>query len=92
VNFEKLGKGAVSYADIAHRAWEVGRTGLATKVSARASFMLGRRFLILFLFSFLFHSSKLLNHETRASDQVPLLLTMKADKLALLKAADSGDT
>ncbi|KAG6377543.1 Vps16, C-terminal region-domain-containing protein [Boletus reticuloceps] len=63
--FEKLGKGAVSYADIARRAWEVGRAGLATK---------------------------LLDHETRASDQVPLLLTMKEDKLALLKAADSGDT
>ena len=31
--FEKLGKGAVSYADIASRAWEVGRVGLATKVS-----------------------------------------------------------
>ncbi|KAF8556045.1 vacuolar assembling sorting protein VPS16 [Imleria badia] len=63
--FEKLGKGAVSYADIARRAWEVGRAGLATK---------------------------LLDHETRASDQVPLLLTMKEDKLALLKAVDSGDT
>ncbi|KAF8439094.1 vacuolar assembling sorting protein VPS16 [Boletus edulis BED1] len=63
--FEKLGKGAVSYADIARRAWEVGRAGLATK---------------------------LLDHETRASDQVPLLLTMNEDKLALLKAADSGDT
>ena len=35
---------------------------------------------------------KLLDHETRASDQVPLLLTMKEDKLALLKAVDSGDT
>lgn len=32
--FEQLGKGAVSYADIARRAWEVGRAGLATKVSA----------------------------------------------------------
>ena len=32
--FEKLGKGAVSYADIARRAWEVGRAGLATKVGA----------------------------------------------------------
>jgi len=29
--FEKLGGGGVSYADIAERAWEVGRTGLATK-------------------------------------------------------------
>ncbi|KAG1902172.1 Vps16, C-terminal region-domain-containing protein [Suillus fuscotomentosus] len=63
--FEKLGGGEVSYADISRRAWEVGRTGLATK---------------------------LLDHETRASDQVPLLLTMKEDKLALVKAVDSGDT
>jgi hypothetical protein len=30
--FEKLGGGGVSYADIAKRAWEVGRAGLATKV------------------------------------------------------------
>lgn len=30
--FDKLGHGDVSYADIAKRAWEVGRTGLATKV------------------------------------------------------------
>lgn len=35
---------------------------------------------------------QLLDHETRASDQVPLLLTMKEDKLALVKAVDSGDT
>ncbi|KDQ58687.1 hypothetical protein JAAARDRAFT_57575 [Jaapia argillacea MUCL 33604] len=63
--FEKLGGGGVSYADIAKRAWEVGRTGLATK---------------------------LLDHEPRASDQVPLLLNMKEDRLALTKAVDSGDT
>lgn len=31
--FEQLGGGGVSYADIAKRAWEVGRAGLATKVS-----------------------------------------------------------
>ena len=31
--FEKLGKGTVSYADIAGRAWEVDKAGLATKVS-----------------------------------------------------------
>ena len=35
--FDKLGKGAVSYADIARRAWEVGKAGLATKVSAPLS-------------------------------------------------------
>ncbi|KAF8068755.1 vacuolar assembling/sorting protein VPS16 [Lyophyllum atratum] len=63
--FEELGGADVSYADIAKRAWEVGRSGLATK---------------------------LLDHESRASDQVPLLLTMKEDRLALEKAVDSGDT
>ncbi|KAJ7269847.1 vacuolar assembling sorting protein VPS16 [Mycena rebaudengoi] len=63
--FEQLGGADVSYADIAKRAWEVGRGGLATK---------------------------LLDHEPRASDQVPLLLTMKEDRLALVKAVDSGDT
>ena len=31
--FEKLDGLGVSYADIAKRAWEVGRAGLATKVS-----------------------------------------------------------
>jgi hypothetical protein len=30
--FSKLGGASVSYADIAKRAWEVGRLGLATKV------------------------------------------------------------
>jgi hypothetical protein len=30
--FEKLGGGSVSYADIAKKAWEVGRPVLATKV------------------------------------------------------------
>jgi hypothetical protein len=57
--------GGVSYAEIARRAWEVGRAGLATK---------------------------LLDHEPRAGEQVPLLLSMKEDRLALLKAVDSGDT
>ncbi|KAI0266050.1 vacuolar assembling/sorting protein VPS16 [Gloeopeniophorella convolvens] len=63
--FEKLGGASVSYAEIAKKAWEVGRTGLATM---------------------------LLDHEPRASDQVPLLLMMKEDSLALQKAVDSGDT
>ncbi|KAI0298703.1 vacuolar assembling/sorting protein VPS16 [Multifurca ochricompacta] len=63
--FEKLGGASVSYAEIAKKAWEVGRTRLATM---------------------------LLDHEPRASDQVPLLLMMKEDRLALQKAVDSGDT
>lgn len=33
--FEQLGGGGVSYAEIAKRAWEVGRTGLATKVKSQ---------------------------------------------------------
>ncbi|CAA7264394.1 unnamed protein product [Cyclocybe aegerita] len=63
--FEELGGADVSYAEIARKAWEVGRGGLATK---------------------------LLDHEPKGSDQVPLLLAMKEDKLALVKAVDSGDT
>ncbi|KAI0792484.1 vacuolar protein sorting-associated protein 16 [Abortiporus biennis] len=63
--FEKVGGSGVSFAEIARKAWEVGRTELATK---------------------------LLDHEPRASDQVPLLLSMKEDKLALSKAVESGDT
>jgi hypothetical protein len=82
--FEKLGNGAVSYADIARRAWEVGRAGLATKVRTLSSFSPQQYADTALL--------KLLDHETRASDQVPLLLTMKEDKLALSKAVDSGDT
>ncbi|EIN08291.1 vacuolar assembling/sorting protein VPS16 [Punctularia strigosozonata HHB-11173 SS5] len=63
--FRELGGGSANYAEIAKRAWEVGRAGLATK---------------------------LLDYEPRASDQVPLLLSMKEDRLALAKAVDSGDT
>ncbi|KAK7034490.1 Vacuolar protein sorting-associated protein 16 [Paramarasmius palmivorus] len=63
--FKDLGGTDVSYAEIARRAWEVGRTGLATR---------------------------LLDYEPKASDQVPLLLSMKEDRLALEKAVDSGDT
>ncbi|KAF9652633.1 vacuolar assembling/sorting protein VPS16 [Thelephora ganbajun] len=63
--FSRLGGGSVSYADIAKKAWEVGRLDLATK---------------------------LLDHEQHASDQVPLLLNMKEDRLALIKAVDSGYT
>ncbi len=35
---------------------------------------------------------QLLDHEPRSSDQVPLLLSMKEDRLALEKAVESGDT
>lgn len=35
---------------------------------------------------------QLLDHEPRAAEQVPLLLQMKQDKIALEKAVDSGDS
>jgi len=38
------------------------------------------------------YNDQLLDYEPRASDQVPLLLAMKEDRLALAKAVDSGDT
>lgn len=37
-------------------------------------------------------ATRLLDHEARAIDQVPLLLNMREDKLALVKAIESGDT
>lgn len=80
--FKQLGGADVSYADIAKRAWEVGRPGLATKVC----------FISLLCLTSPESSIQLLDHESRASDQVPLLLTMKQDRLALEKAVDSGDT
>lgn len=83
--FSKLGGGSVSYADIAKKAWEVGRLDLATKVPmSQCSLYHG----VLTEVGFL----KLLDHEQHASDQVPLLLSMKEDRLALIKAVDSGDT
>ncbi|WWC61373.1 uncharacterized protein I303_103954 [Kwoniella dejecticola CBS 10117] len=37
-------------------------------------------------------ATMLLDHEPRAAEQVPLLLQMKEEKIALEKAVDSGDT
>ncbi|CAG8835842.1 4656_t:CDS:2, partial [Racocetra persica] len=34
----------------------------------------------------------LLDYEPRAADQVPLLISMQEDELALIKAIESGDT
>ena len=39
-----------------------------------------------------FISSKLLDYETRASEQVPLLIKLKQEHQAMVKAIDSGDT
>ena len=35
---------------------------------------------------------QLLDHEPKAAEQVPLLMKMKRDELALSKAIESGDT
>lgn len=35
---------------------------------------------------------QLLDYEPRAADQVPLLISMEQDELALIKAIESGDT
>ncbi|ORX75377.1 hypothetical protein K493DRAFT_247355 [Basidiobolus meristosporus CBS 931.73] len=37
-------------------------------------------------------ATKLLDYEPRAADQVPLLMSMQEDQLALIKAIESGDT
>ncbi|RUS17640.1 Vps16, N-terminal region-domain-containing protein, partial [Endogone sp. FLAS-F59071] len=37
-------------------------------------------------------ATKLLDYEPRAADQVPLLISMEQDELALIKAIESGDT
>jgi hypothetical protein len=37
-------------------------------------------------------AAMLLDHEPRAANQVPLLLQMRQDRVALIKAVDSGDT
>jgi hypothetical protein len=81
--FEGLGGIDVSYAEIAKKAWEAGRTGLATKVCLHQLCLWSNSS---------YRTCQLLDHESRASDQVPLLLSMKEDKLALIKAVDSGDT
>ena len=47
---------------------------------------------ILISFTFYFIYSQLLDFEARAAEQVPLLMKMKRDQLALTKAIDSGDT
>ncbi len=37
-------------------------------------------------------ATRLLDYEPRAADQIPLLIAMKQDDVALAKAIDSGDT
>lgn len=59
-----------------------GKSGISFEVIARAAYDEGRGPL----------ATALLNHEPRAGKQVPLLLNMEEDEIALDKAIESGDT
>jgi vacuolar protein sorting-associated protein 16 len=59
-----------------------GKHGVSFEAIARAAYDEGRGHL----------ATSLLNHEPRAGKQVPLLLNMEEDEVALSKAIDSGDT
>lgn len=59
-----------------------GKPGISFEAIARAAYDEGRGRL----------ATELLNHEPRAGRQVPLLLSMEEDELALGKAIESGDT
>lgn len=59
-----------------------GKRGISYEAIARAAYDEGRGHL----------ATQLLNHEPRAGRQVPLLLSMEEDSLALDKAISSGDT
>ncbi|KAG8530362.1 uncharacterized protein KY384_004864 [Bacidia gigantensis] len=58
------------------------KRGISFETIARAAYDEGRSYL----------ATKLLHHESRAGRQVPLLLSMSEDELALDKAIASGDT
>ncbi|KAL8729527.1 MAG: hypothetical protein Q9181_004972 [Wetmoreana brouardii] len=58
------------------------KSGISFEVIARAAYDEGRSHL----------ATELLNHETRAGKQVPLLLAMEEPGIALDKALESGDT
>ena len=58
------------------------KTGISFEIIARAAHDEGRSHL----------ATQLLNHETRAGKQVPLLLAMEEPEIALDKALESGDT
>ena len=59
-----------------------GKPGISFEEIARAAYQEGRARL----------ATELLNHEPRGGRQVPLLLSMEEDELALDKAVESGDT
>ena len=58
-----------------------GKPGISFEIIAQAAYDEGRSHL----------ATQLLNHEPRAGKQVPLLLNMEEDELALDKAIESGD-
>ncbi|KAL8683889.1 MAG: hypothetical protein Q9186_000232 [Xanthomendoza sp. 1 TL-2023] len=58
------------------------KPGISFEVVARAAYDEGRSHL----------ATQLLHHETHAGKQVPLLLAMEEDEIALDKALESGDT
>jgi hypothetical protein len=76
------GQTDVGCADVANKAWNAGKTVLATKVG---------KYYLAWSFPKPDIFLQLLEHEPLASKQVPLLLNMKEDNLALIKAIDSGD-
>jgi hypothetical protein len=59
-----------------------GKSGISFEEIARAAYHEGRSRL----------ATELLNHEPRGGRQVPLLMDMEEDELALDKAVESGDT
>ncbi|KAF7545548.1 hypothetical protein G7046_g9538 [Stylonectria norvegica] len=59
-----------------------GKPGISFEEIARAAYQEGRARL----------ATELLNHEPRGGRQVPLLMSMEEDELALDKAIESGDT
>lgn len=59
-----------------------GKRGISFEEIARTAYDEGRGRL----------ATQLLNYEPRAGRQVPLLLSMKEDEIALDKAIESGDT
>lgn len=59
-----------------------GKPGISFELIAQSAYDEGRSHL----------ATQLLNHEPRAGKQVPLLLTMEEDEIALDKALESGDT
>ena len=81
----KLGTGSkVSYSDIALKAIECKQEKLAIKYSFFKKCLLCQIFtLIVFC--------RLLDHEHRASEQIPLLLRLAQETQALTKAVESGD-